>query len=53
MFEDGWAFDVLRGFGQYGYEFDTQIRVRPRAPGYDDEEEDDFLEDEYFEDDDE
>jgi hypothetical protein len=45
MGDDGWAFDILRGFGDYAYADDRH--TRPRRSDYDDE--NDLFEDEYDE----
>jgi len=50
MFEDGWAFDVLRGFGDYAYAEDRRKRPRRTETAqveydYEEEDLDDLLED--------
>lgn len=52
MFEDGWAFDVMKGFGDYAYAEDR--RKRPRRtetpkPEYEYDDEDNEFEGQYDE----
>ena len=50
MFEDGWAFDVMKGFGDYAYADDRRTRPRRTETAqadyeYEEEDVDDLLED--------